>query len=219
MGRHSAKKAPNFTPPSVPWATAHDRKVEAVAMPLIGCSLEKSGGNMRTNKLMALGAAGILAASLGACSVPNPEAPASTPSQEEAAPAATEDETQEPAQEETQEPTQEETQEETEEAEEPVAPEETVAQANARESAESYISFSGFSRTGLIEQLEFEGYSNEDATYAVDVLEVDWNEQAARSAESYLEFSSFSRQGLIDQLMYEGYTQEQAEHGANSVGL
>ena len=95
----------------------------------------------------------------------------------------------------------------------------SVSRQNAVESAESYLQYSSFSRSGLIEQLEYEGYSKSDATYAVDTLDVNWKEQAAKSAESYLEFSSFSRSGLIDQLMYEGFTRSEAEYGASSVGL
>lgn len=94
----------------------------------------------------------------------------------------------------------------------------TLAQQNAIGQAESYLSFTAFSREGLIEQLEYEGYSNADATFAVDAINVDWNEQAALQAEQYLELMSFSRQGLIDQLLYEGFTQEQAEYGASAVG-
>jgi len=95
----------------------------------------------------------------------------------------------------------------------------TAGQENAIRSAVSYLEMSGFSRAGLIDQLKFEGYSAEDATVAVDSLNVDWKEQAARSAESYLEMSGFSRSGLIDQLKFEGYTQEQAEYGVTKAGL
>jgi hypothetical protein len=124
------------------------------------------------------------------------------------------EETQEPVVEETEEPVVEET-------EEPVVeePTETVSQSNAVESALSYIEYSAFSRKGLIDQLKFEDYSTADATYAVDAIDVDWNEQAAKSAESYLEYSSFSRQGLIDQLVFEGFTQSQAEYGVSTTGL
>lgn len=76
-----------------------------------------------------------------------------------------------------------------------------------------------FSRTGLIEQLEFEGFSPEDATYGVDAQNADWMEQAARSAANYLEMMPFSRSGLIDQLLFEGFTQEQAEYGVSATGL
>ncbi|OBA78917.1 hypothetical protein A5633_17565 [Mycolicibacterium elephantis] len=78
---------------------------------------------------------------------------------------------------------------------------------------------SGFSRQGLIRQLKYEGFSTEDATYAVDHITVDWFEQAARSAKDYMEMSGFSRQGLIEQLEYEGYTPAQAVYGAAAVGL
>ena len=95
----------------------------------------------------------------------------------------------------------------------------TRSQENALGSAKNYLAFKAFSRKGLIEQLEFEGFSNADATFAVDELSVDWNEQAAIAAEEYLDFTSFSRSGLIDQLIYEGYTPEQAEYGVSQTGL
>ena len=96
---------------------------------------------------------------------------------------------------------------------------ETAGQENARRSAESYLSHSAFSRSGLIHQLKFEGYSTADATYGVDAVSPDWNEQAAKSAESYLSHSAFSRSGLIDQLKFEGYTAEQATYGVGQAGL
>ena len=93
----------------------------------------------------------------------------------------------------------------------------TSGQENAVRSAEDYISMSGFSRSGLVEQLEFEGYSTKDAAFAGDHLNVDWNEQAARSAEDYVAMSGFSRSGLIEQLEFEGYTRQQAEYGASKA--
>lgn len=98
-------------------------------------------------------------------------------------------------------------------------PEMSVSQQNAVRSAESYISMMAFSKTGLIEQLEFEGYSKEDATFAVEGLNVDWKQQAVKSAENYLDMMGFSRQGLIDQLVFEGYTTEEATFGVDQVGL
>ena len=98
------------------------------------------------------------------------------------------------------------------------APALTLAQKNAVSSAEDYLDFSAFSRQGLIGQLEYEGYTTDEATFAVDYVAPDWNEQAAKSAQSYLEFSSFSRQGLIDQLLYEGFTPDEANYGVTAVG-
>ncbi len=97
-------------------------------------------------------------------------------------------------------------------------PSPTTGEKNALRSAREYLSFSAFSYTGLIKQLEYEGYSTEEATYAADNCNANWNEQAAKSAKEYLDMSSFSRQELINQLIYEGYTQEQAEYGVTQNG-
>jgi len=95
----------------------------------------------------------------------------------------------------------------------------TVSQWNAIEKAKSYLAYTSFSRTGLIGQLEYEGFSTEEATYGVDQLSVDWLEQAVKKAESYLSYSSFSRTSLIEQLEYEGFSTEEATYGADQNGL
>jgi len=95
----------------------------------------------------------------------------------------------------------------------------TISQQNAQRSAESYLDYSAFSYTGLIGQLEYEGFSVEDATWGVDKVGADWNEQAAKSAKSYLAYSSFSHSGLVDQLIYEGFAPDQAEYGVAQTGL
>ena len=97
------------------------------------------------------------------------------------------------------------------------APAMTFEQEQAIGRAESYLRYSAFSRAGLISQLEFEGFSNADATFAVDNVSVDWFEQSALKAESYLSYSSFSRTGLIGQLEFEKFTAEQAEYAVNAV--
>lgn len=94
----------------------------------------------------------------------------------------------------------------------------SIEQKNALNSAKQYLNYTAFSYSGLIGQLEYEGYSNEAATYAADNCGADWSEQAAKKAKEYIDYTSFSRQGLIDQLIYEGFSQEQAEHGASAVG-
>lgn len=94
---------------------------------------------------------------------------------------------------------------------------ESASQRNAVKSAESYLEYSGFSRQGLIEQLEYEEFSTADATYAVDHVTVDWNAEAVESATSYLEYSAFSKPGLVGQLEYEGFTPAQAQYGADTA--
>ena len=73
----------------------------------------------------------------------------------------------------------------------------TLGEKNALKCAKNYLNTMAFSYQGLIKQLEFEGYSNEEAIYAVDNCGADWNEQAVKTAQSYLKYSSFSRNGLI----------------------
>lgn len=94
----------------------------------------------------------------------------------------------------------------------------TMGQKNALRSAENYLNALAFSHDGLIHQLEYEGYSTEDATYAADNCGADWNEQAAKCAKNYLDTMSFSRSGLIQQLEYEGFTPSQAEYGVSANG-
>lgn len=104
-------------------------------------------------------------------------------------------------------------------ASEPADPTPTASQKNALKKAKSYLNYTAFSYTGLIEQLEYEKFSTEDATYGADNCGADWNEQAAKKAAKYLDYTAFSRDGLIEQLEYEGFTQEQAIYGVDSVGL
>jgi hypothetical protein len=100
----------------------------------------------------------------------------------------------------------------------------TRPQNNAIRSAKQYLRISGFSRSGLINQLSTDagdGYSIADATAAVDSLNVDWNEQAVRSAKRYLSISGFSCKGLIEQLSSSAgdeYTVSEATYGAQQAG-
>lgn len=94
----------------------------------------------------------------------------------------------------------------------------TFGMTNALNSANAYLDVMAFSYSGLIEQLEYEGYTNDEATYAADNCGADWYRQAARSAKEYLETMSFSRQSLIEQLQYEGFTYEQAVYGVEQSG-
>lgn len=99
----------------------------------------------------------------------------------------------------------------------------TLSQQNAYAKAQSYLDMTAFSRSGLAEQLEFEGFPAEDAEFGIARIEseggVDWNAQAAAKAASYLEMMAFSRSSLVEQLQFEGFTPEQAEYGVSTTGL
>jgi len=94
----------------------------------------------------------------------------------------------------------------------------TIGERNALKKALSYLDVMAFSYSGLIDQLEYEGYSYQEAKYGADNCGADWNEQASLKAQSYLDYSAFSREGLMEQLVYEGFTEAQAEYGIQSVG-
>jgi DNA-directed RNA polymerase specialized sigma54-like protein len=93
----------------------------------------------------------------------------------------------------------------------------TSGERNALKAAKSYLDVMAFSYSGLIEQLEYEGYSSSEAEYAADNCGADWNEQAVKKAEEYLENMSFSKSSLIEQLEYEGFTSSQAKYGVNKA--
>jgi len=92
----------------------------------------------------------------------------------------------------------------------------TASQRNAVAKAASYLRSSSFSRSGLISQLQYEGFSLDDATYGTDAQNADWNAQAVKKGASYLRSSSFSRSGLISQLQYEGFSSPEATYGTDA---
>ena len=95
----------------------------------------------------------------------------------------------------------------------------TVGEKNALKKANSYLSYSSFSKEGLSRQLCYEGFLDKEASYAVDNCGADWNEQAVKKAKSYLSYSSFSYEKLIEQLEYEGFTPQEAKYGADNADL
>ena len=89
----------------------------------------------------------------------------------------------------------------------------------ALKEAQGYIEFGSFSKKGLIEQLEYDGYTKSQAQYAASHCGADWLEQAKEEVKSYLANSGYSRSGLIEQLEYDGYTAEEAQAAVDSCGV
>jgi hypothetical protein len=102
---------------------------------------------------------------------------------------------------------------------EPGQPLSPVSQQNAVRAAQEHLNVEAYSRKSLIDQLVYENYSTEDATYAVDSINVDWNQQAAKAAKEHLNVEAYSRGSLVDQLVYEGFTSAQAQYGVAAAGL
>jgi Host cell surface-exposed lipoprotein len=109
----------------------------------------------------------------------------------------------------------------------PAGPQYTAAQQQAIDAANSYIQMgSGFSREGLIQQLDSSagnGFSEALATFAVDHIRVNWDNQAKEAAQGYMQSEpGWSFNGLVQQLESSagsGFTYAQAVYGAKSVGL
>jgi hypothetical protein len=99
----------------------------------------------------------------------------------------------------------------------------TVPQQNAIKSAQAYLDLSGTSRVGLIQQLTSkagEGFKMADARFALNHIQVDWNQEAVESAKAYVDLSGTSRVGLVQQLTSkagEGFTPKQATYAVNHI--
>ncbi len=93
----------------------------------------------------------------------------------------------------------------------------SFGERNALEMAEEYLAVMPFSYSGLIEQLEYEGFSTSESVFAADHCTADWYLQAVMMAEDYLDIMSFSKSELIEQLEYEGFTHDQAVYGADKA--
>jgi len=81
--------------------------------------------------------------------------------------------------------------------------------------AKQYIKTMAFSKSGLVEQLQYEGFSRGAASCGASHAGANWYAQAVKSAREYLRTMPFSRSGLIEQLEYEGYTHAQAAYGVS----
>ena len=88
---------------------------------------------------------------------------------------------------------------------------------NAIESAEAYSNVFAYSKKYLIEQLKYEGFSEDIAECAAKSINANWKENCVRSAYSYLDLFSFSKKELIHQLDYDGFTPEEIDYAMNQI--
>lgn len=94
---------------------------------------------------------------------------------------------------------------------------------NALKSAESYSRTLHMSKQGIYDQLvsEYgEGFTHEEAQYAIDNIEADWNENALKKAKSYYENLSMSKDAVYDQLVSEygeQFTAEEAQYAIDHL--
>ena len=95
--------------------------------------------------------------------------------------------------------------------------EEKTELENAIESAEAYSNIFAYSKKKLIEQLKYEGFSEDIAECAAKSINANWKENCVRSAYSYLDLFSFSKEELIHQLDYDKFTPEEIDYAMNQI--
>lgn len=92
---------------------------------------------------------------------------------------------------------------------------------SALSSAKSYSDTMHMSQGAIYNQLtsEFDQFPEDAAQYAIDNLEVDWNENALKSAESYRDTMEMSNAAIYDQLIsqFDLFTEEQAQYAIDNL--
>ena len=93
-------------------------------------------------------------------------------------------------------------------------------QSDALKAALSHISETHYSRNALIGKLESEGFTHDDAVYAVNNIYVDWYQMAVETAADYLSKSDYSYNGLVNRLesSSDGFFHEEAVYAADVAG-
>lgn len=99
----------------------------------------------------------------------------------------------------------------------------TIGQKNALKKAESYSSTMYMSKQRIYKQLTSEygeGFTAEEAQYAIDNIKANWNANALEKAKSYQDTMSMSKQRIYDQLTSEygeEFTAEEAQYAIDHL--
>lgn len=99
----------------------------------------------------------------------------------------------------------------------------TMGQKNALKKAESYSNTMHMSKAGIYKQLTSEygeGFTAEEAQYAIDNMEADWKANALAKAKSYQSMMSMSKSAIYKQLISEygeEFTAEEAQYAIDHL--
>ena len=85
--------------------------------------------------------------------------------------------------------------------------------------AKSYIEYAPMSKEGMIEQLKYENFSQDDAEYAVNHANIKWDEQASRSAVVFIGYSNPTTNELKEQLQFEKFSDEEINYALEHNGF
>ena len=93
-------------------------------------------------------------------------------------------------------------------------------QAQAIQTAKDYLDTMHLSQTELLQMLSVENIDSEDAKFALEYLNIDWNQEARKKAKEYCKHKiGFSKVKLKAQLLFDHFTEEEADFAVSHINV
>lgn len=93
-------------------------------------------------------------------------------------------------------------------------------QVQAIQSAKGYLDTMHLSQTELLQMLTVENIDLEDAKFALEYLNIDWNQEARKKAKEYCKHKiGFSKEKLKAQLLFDHFTEEEADFAVSHINV
>ena len=93
-------------------------------------------------------------------------------------------------------------------------------QLQAIQSAKGYLDTMHLSQTELLQMLTVENIDLEDAKFALEYLNIDWNQEARKKAKEYCKHKiGFSKEKLKAQLLFDHFTEEEADFALSHINV
>ena len=93
-------------------------------------------------------------------------------------------------------------------------------QVQAIQTAKDYLDTMHLSQTELLQMLSVENIDSEDAKFALEYLNIDWNQEARKKAKEYCKHKiGFSKEKLKAQLLFDHFTEEEANFAVSHINV
>lgn len=93
-------------------------------------------------------------------------------------------------------------------------------QVQAIQTAKDYLDTMHLSQTELLQMLSVENIDSEDAKFALEYLNIDWNQEARKKAKEYCKHKiGFSKEKLKAQLLFDHFTEEEADFAVSHINV
>ena len=93
-------------------------------------------------------------------------------------------------------------------------------QLQAIQTAKDYLDTMHLSQTELLQMLTVEDINLEDAEFAIEYLDIDWNQEARKKAKEYCKHKiGFSKEKLKAQLLFDHFTEEEANFAVSHINV